>query len=294
MRKAHTGVGVRLESDLLRAFIAVADLGSFTGAAEVMGRTQSAVSLQIKKLEGLVGKPVFKRGSRGVELTRFGNDLLTSARRSVHLLDETASSLKAPPLIGPVRIGIPEEYGQIVLSQALTAFAERHPNVEVTVRYGRSEKNLARVRGDELDLAVIFDWQDVPEGEVLMHDPTVWATSDTYRMHERSPLPIALYTSSGWCRDFATKSLDERGIDYRVAYTSDNSGGLKLAVASGLAVAPISRSNIPPGCRELTAMDGFDLIDASRVVLHRNPLSSSDALDGMVRAVREAFRANGG
>ncbi len=87
------------------------------------------------------------------------------------------------------------------------------------------------------------------------------------------------------------KSLVERGIDYRIAYTSDNNGGLKLAVAAGFAVAPISRSNTPPDCRELDAADGFDLIDESRVVLHRNSRSGSGALDGMARAVGEALRA---
>jgi DNA-binding transcriptional LysR family regulator len=108
-------------------------------------------------------------------------------------------------------------------------------------------------------------------------------------MHEERPVPIALYSRNGWCRDFAIKSLQQRGLDYRVAYTSDTNGGLTLAVTSGLAIAPISRSNIPPDCRELTAADGFGDIDSSNVVLHRNPLATGDAIDGMENAIREAF-----
>ncbi|MBN9551351.1 MAG: LysR family transcriptional regulator, partial [Alphaproteobacteria bacterium] len=89
--------------------------------------------------------------------------------------------------------------------------------------------------------------------------------------------------------DFAIKSLQQRGLDYRVAYTSDTNGGLTLAVTSGLAIAPISRSNIPPDCRELTPADGFGDIDSSNVVLHRNPLATGEAIDGMENAIREAF-----
>ena len=102
-------------------------------------------------------------------------------------------------------------------------------------------------------------------------------------------MPIALYSRDGWCRDFAIKSLEQRGLAYRVAYTSDTNGGLKLAVTSGLAIAPISRSNIPIGCRELTAADGFGDIDSSNVVLHRNPAAAGEAIDSMENAIREAF-----
>jgi DNA-binding transcriptional LysR family regulator len=279
-----------LDSDLLRTFVAVADSGNITRAASQVSRTQSAVSMQIRKLEEMVGDPLFLRGARGVELTRKGGQLLANARRIVSLIDETAAQLAAPALDGRVRIGIPEEYGQSVLSRALAVFAKHHPKVEITVIYGCSAVRLAQLRAGELDLAVVFEWQDFSEGEVLMTDPTVWVTSMTHHMHEETPVPIALYGSSGWCRDFAVRSLSERGIEFRIAYTSDTGGGLRLAVISGLAIAPISRSNIPEGCRELTDADGFGDIDASHVVLHRNPNSASPTVSGMAEAIREAFR----
>ena len=284
-------MAIHLDSDLLRTFVAVAETGNFTRAAEHVNRTQSAVSMQVKRLEEMIGETLFARGPRGVGLTRKGGELLSNARRIVSLLDETAASMNAPPLDGPVRIGIPEEYGFAILSRALGAFAKRHPQVEITVKYAHSASQMAALKAGELDLAVVFEWQDYSDGEVLMRDPTVWVTSDLHRVHEELPLPIAIYQNSGWCREFAMKLLDERGLPYRVAYTSDTSGGLKLAVTSGLAIAPISRSNVPAGCRELTTADGFGDIDASNVVLHRNPGASSEAIDGMVEAIREAFFA---
>jgi DNA-binding transcriptional LysR family regulator len=282
---------VNLDSDLLRAFVAVAETGNVTRAADRMGRTQSAVSMQIKKLEDMIGDAVFRRGSRGVWLTRKGEDLIGNARRIVSLLDETAASLRTAPLDGPVRIGIPEEYGVPVLAKALAAFSKQHPRVEITVRFATSHNQIAALNAGDLDLAVVFEWQDFSNGEILMVDPSVWVTSVSTQRHEERPLPIAIYQNSDWCRDFALKSLERRGIEHRVAYLSDTSGGMRLAATSGLAVAPIARSNIPTGCRELTAADGFAPIDAACVVLRRNPGATGAAIDGMAAAIREAFRS---
>ena len=285
---------MHLDSDLLRTFVAVADMENFTKAAGVVGRTQSAISLQIKRLEDMIGDPLFERGPRGVALTRRGEELLVNARRIVSLLDETAASLTAPALEGRVSIGIPEEYGTTVLPRALATFNNMHSNVEITVRYASSSAQMAALERGDLDLAVVFEWQDSPRGEVLMVDPTVWATSETHHVHGQSPVPIALYENSGWCTEFAIRSLENLGLDYRVAYRSDTSGGLKLAVASGLAIAPLSRSNIPPGCRELTTEDGFGGIDASNVVLYQRPNARGAAVNGMADAIRDAFRMQHG
>lgn len=284
-------MSVQLDGDLLRTFVAVAETGNFTHAAGRVGRTQSAVSMQIKRLEEAVQAPLFERGARGVSLTGKGGQLLANARRIVGLLDETAALFDAAALDGRVGIGIPEEYAEDRLASALNSFDRRHPNVEITIAFGSSSENLARVRAGDLDLAVIFDWQGDSGGEILMTDPTVWVTSETHLAHERRPVPVALFRNSGWCRDFAIRSLEDCGIDYRVAYLSAINGGLKLAVTSGLAIAPISRSNVPQGCRELTAAEGFGQVDHSNVMLVVNPAARSAAVAGMAQAIREAFGA---
>lgn len=291
IRVSYGTASVHLDSDLLRTFVAVAEAGNVTRAADRLGRTQSAVSMQIRKLESIVEDTLFERGSRGVKLTRKGETLIGNARRIVSLLEETATSLRGPPLDGPVRIGIPEEYGFTVLAQALGEFSKRHPRVEITVRFARSAVQAAALDAGELDLAIVFEWENFTESEILMVDPTVWVTSALNPRHEETPLPVALYPDSVWCRDFAVKSLEKRNIAYRVAYSSDTSGGLKLAAASGLALAPLSRSNIPPGCRELTAAEGFGVIDAAHVVLRRRPNATGAAIDGMAEAIRMAFQA---
>ncbi|MBO6537884.1 MAG: LysR family transcriptional regulator [Rhizobiaceae bacterium] len=280
-----------LDSDLLRTFVSVADTRNFTRAAHEVGRTQSAVSMQMKRLEAIVGEPLFERGPRGVALTVRGGELLINARRVVDLIDETAAALQARNLDGRVRIGIPEEYSANVLSRALSAFAKAHRQVEVLVRYGRSSFHMDALERGDIDLAVVFEWEANPQGEVLMKDPTVWATSEVHYVHDERPVPVALYESAGWCSEFATDLLNALGIDYRIAYRSDTASGLRLAVSSGLAIAPLSRSNIPAGCRELTEADGFGLIDSSSVVLYRRPGATGEATGAMADAIREAFRA---
>lgn len=278
-----------IDSDLMRSFLAVADAGSVTVAAARLHRTQSAVSLQIKRLEESLGQPLFLRQARGVALTPRGEQLVPYARRLAALLDEAAIALREKPLQGPVRVGIPDEYSGTVLPRALAAFDERHEGVQVSVRVGHSSAQIEALEADEIDLAVIYDWDYVQEGEVLCIDPTVWVTSITHQQHLRRPVPVAVYFKSEWSREFAEGGLTRQRIDWRPAWSCDMAGGFRVAVSNGMAVAPLSRSTIPAGCRELTAQDGFPIVDYARVILRRNPRGTSPAVESMAMMLREAF-----
>jgi len=148
----------------------------------------------------------------------------------------------------------------------------------------------AALTEDGLDLAVVYDSSNTSGAEVLCIDPTVWVTSISHAQHLQAPVPVGVYFRSDWCRDFALRSLDQHSIRWRAAFECDTSGSLRIAARTGLAIAPLSRSTIPPGCRELTADDGFAVVDRARVVLHRNPRGGSEAIDGLADTVREAFR----
>ncbi len=141
-----------LESELLRTFVAVADTQNFTKAGEIVGRTQSAVSIQMRKLEESLGETLFDRSPRGVALTRPGSQLLIRARRVIAMLDEAEVSIKGPNLRGLVRIGIPEEYGASILPTALRTFYAIHPGVEIVVTFGRSTSNAAALAKGALDI----------------------------------------------------------------------------------------------------------------------------------------------
>ncbi|NNE23373.1 MAG: LysR family transcriptional regulator [Rhizobiales bacterium] len=278
-----------LDSDLLRTFVAIAETGSFTSAADSVSRTQSAVSMQMKRLEDVVGERLFVREARGVSLTGPGDRLLMDSRRIIALLDQTKSALRGEQLNGLVRVGLPDEYGLTMLPNVLGKFATSHPDVDVTVRCGNSDELNDALNAGDLDLAVLFEEQVRPDSEILTADPTVWATSRIYCMHELDPVPVAVYELDCWCRDWALKSLEQQGVNYRIAFTSDNHEGLQSAVRAGLAIAPLSRSNIPEDCRELTKDDGYWNFLTSNVVLRYRPRLMSAVADSMSMAIREAF-----
>jgi DNA-binding transcriptional LysR family regulator len=283
----------RLESGLLRTFLAIAEGGSFTRAAEAVHRTQSAVSMQVKRLEEGVGRPLFRRGGRGVVLTPPGEALLPKARRIVRLLDEAASSLAAEEVTGPVSIGVPEEYGSNLLPGILARFATIHPGVQVTVRCEPSDGYAAAVARGELDLAVVTAEPGEPEDAVLLHDPIEWVTSEAQGAHERDPLPLAMFDRGCWWRHRALEALEEAGRPYRIAYTSASVAGVQAAVSSGLAVAVLGRSTLPTGARTLGKRDGFPPLPVSKLALRRRAGPAPTAVARMAEAVTQAFEGAG-
>ncbi len=279
-----------LDSDLLRHFLAVAKTGSVTRAADTVGRTQSAVSMQIRRLEEVLGAPVFERLPRGVALTPLGRELLPYAERIQALLQEAAQHLTSARISGSVRVGIVDEYVESVVPTVLAEFNACHADVEVSVYCDFSSRQIEALAADRIDIAVVHDWDGTGAGEVICHDPTVWVTSLAYRTHEIRPIPVGLFINSDWSRDYAARSLDRAGLPWRLAFEADNSAALEKALISGLAVVPRARSTVPPGCRILGPQDGFPEIDATEVVMLTNPRRSGAAISAMADALRYAFR----
>ena len=184
-----------LDTDLLRAFVLIAEGHSFTQAAARVGRTQSAISMQVKRLEDVLGQPVLSRSKGGsVELTPHGHYLLTRARQILALNDEVLTTFRTPQIAGTVRLGSPDDYAFAYLPPILKRFAETHPAVQVDVVCSPSTELMHRIKADELDLTLISnghhppDWQTVP----LWRGPLVWVTSTRYAPHRQDPLPLAL------------------------------------------------------------------------------------------------------
>lgn len=277
-----------LESDLLRTFVAIAETKNFTKAGEIVGRTQSAISVQMRKLEDALGEVLFDRGSRGVLLTYKGEQLLTRARRVVSLLDETEASIKSSHLTGTVRLGFPEEFAGSLLPIILRRFAIFHPAVEVVVRLGQSATNSAALSSGLVDLAIIYEQCEHTHHEILRTDAIVWVTSIMHQTHLRSPVPVGMYSVETWDRALAMEALEERRILHRYCYYAEGYVGLLAAVQAGIAIAPLSRSCIPLDCRELTEAEGFSIVDESNVVLCCAAKANAAAAS-MAAAIRESF-----
>ena len=279
-----------LDSNLLRAFVAVADVGSVSGATTSLGRTQSSISVQIGKLEALTGQKLFLRHARGVRPTHAGEMLLVHARRVLSALADAEVALAAKPLAGTVRIGVPEEYGATLLPDLLARFSETHSRIEVMVSCESSAELEQALNVGELDLAVLVIDSGRHVGELLAYDPTVWVTSTRHGAHSGDPLPLAMFAQDCWWREWALKALEDRGRSYRLACTSRSVAGIQAAVTFGLAVAVLARSTMPKNSRVLSEEEGYSELPGSAVVLRRAEGPPSCATEGMAAAIRAAFR----
>jgi DNA-binding transcriptional LysR family regulator len=280
-----------LPPDMLRSFIAIADSGSFSRAAGQVNRTQSAVSMQIKKLEELIGKALLIREGKSSQLTHEGELLLSYARRIIQLNDESLSLLQRPELTGSVRIGLPDDYATRFLPEILANFARAYPQVQVEVTCLPSSSLLPLLETGKLELALSTSPEPQVDGaRLLRREPTVWVTSAQHLAHEIRPLPLALFESDCYCRRWATSALEQAGIPYRIAYTSPSIMGLIAATSAGLAITMMSRSILPPGLRPLTTGEGFAPLPDASILLHRHPQANTPITDCLAEHIALAFK----
>ncbi|TNF46987.1 LysR family transcriptional regulator [bacterium] len=268
-----------LPTDLLRTFIAVNDHGGFTRAAEVVHLTQSAVSMQIRRLEDLVGKNLFTRQGRSVALTTDGETLARHARQILKLQDEALSALVQPAVEGTVRLGIPDDYVSF-LPAIFKQFSRTHPKIRVEVICQQSSEIHELMRREELDLALVTAscGNPVTFGTVVRMEPVIWIASAHKAVEKENPLPLAMFTDQCYLHEAAIKMLEKMGRSCRVAYSSPSMAGLIAAVQSGLAVALVTRANVPDGARILGPGDGFPIMPPVALEIHRRSGAAAEVL----------------
>jgi DNA-binding transcriptional LysR family regulator len=216
----HTAMIPNLDVDLLKTFLAIADTGNFTRAAEEVHKTQSAVSMQMKRLEELVGRPLFTRDGRQSRFTGDGERLIEYARRIVNLNDEAVAAFTKPELTGTLRFGTPDDYADRFLPEILARFSRTHPLVTVNVDCAMSPVLYERARHGELDLALVTACSEITADEIVRTENLVWVTSQRHSVHMLDTLPVALsHTGCEW-RALAIGALERKGRQYRIAYSS--------------------------------------------------------------------------
>lgn len=255
----------------LQTLIAVADTNSFTAAAEKLNYVQSAVSMQIRRLEDQVGALLIDRSQKGFALTQDGEKLLGYARKLMQINDSAWMELTAQPIRGVVRLGIPADYG-FYLSDTLKYFVEQYPYVEMEVRCELSVTLVEKVQSGDLDLALVTKQPRSPGGEVIRREPLVWAGNPLLDLHKRSPLPLALYPQ-GICifRDSALSVLSEAGLRWRIVYTSQSLAGLRTAVKAGLGITVAIPSMLDQDLKNLGPDSELPELPKVEIALHRAP-----------------------
>jgi DNA-binding transcriptional LysR family regulator len=272
------------DADHLRTFTVIAACGNLTQAAAHLHRTQSAISIQLRKLEETLLVTLFERHARGMTLTSQGEALLPVARRALGELDR-AASLFADPLAGRVRVGIPDDLEDSVLEAALAAFSARHPNVEVQAQSGCTAAYPDALRRGDLDVAICSDTRQLT-GELLGTEPIFWAAAVDFELRDEAPLPLALLDRGCWWRSLPTDALDRVGRAWRVAYRSSSFPSIRSAIRSGLAIGPLPARCVEPAMRVLTAADSLPALPESR----RRLLVAPGAAPQIAAAMRDALR----
>jgi len=273
-----------LDIDQLRTFIAIADTGSFTRAAEVVNKTQSAVSMQMKRLEERLERPIFARDGRASKLTEDGQRLLDYARRIVKLNVETLAAF-SNALSGFVRLGVPDDYADRYLPEIMARFSRAYPAVELSVICEPSIDLLERIDANELDLAIVTNCESKRAAETFRRERLLWVTSNRHSAHMEERVPLALGRPTCSWRRSAMERLEAVGRPYRVLYSSSNAGAVAAAVLAGLAVSVLAESGLRPGMRVLTAADGFPELPSCRVGLVRNAHETSSLADALAEHI---------
>jgi len=274
-----------LDVDHLRTFIAIAETGSFTRAADLVHKTQSAVSMQMKRLEERVGRPIFERDGRTSKLTADGERLLDYARRIVKLNVEALAAFGDDGLSGRVRMGVPDDYADRYLPEIMARFSRAYPGVELSVMCEPSVELIKRVEMNELDLAIVTATETQRATETFRQERLLWVTSSRHPTHMEDPVPLALGPSYCAWRRVAFERLTAVERPHRLVYSSGNAGAISAAVLAGLAISVFPESALRPGMRVLSAADGFPDLPSCRVGLVRNPHVASaltDALAGHI------------
>ena len=258
-----------LDPELLQAFVAVADHRSFTRAAATLNRTQSAVSMQIKRLEDRIGVELFHRTKANVDLSSAGEGLLGYARRILTLNEEAVARLREQRIEGVVRLGVMDDYGTAIVPPLLASFLAGYPRIHVEMETGLTASMPARL-GEAYDLVIAMHPAGRGDGEFLRREQAVWASSAEHPVEKQDPLPVALYPQGCLFRRWAMEALDAAKRRWRLAFVSHSLAAVEAIAAQGLAVTVVKRGTFPSRLRVLTERDGLPPLPTADICLHRS------------------------
>ena len=269
-----------LELDLLKTIVAIADTGNFSSAAAEVFRTPSAVSMQVKRVEEMLGRPIFTRDSRSVKPTPEGEVLVEHGRRLLALNRQILSQFIEPDVTGGVRLGSTDDIAERALPDLLRRFSQTHCCVVVDVVVGSSDALLEQVRNGELDLAIVTcspEKKHPKDLTIVFEERLVWAGAKNGVAHEQNPVPISVWEEGCSWRNAGLESLKEQGRDYRIAFMSAYLSGQRASVLADLAIAPIPISSCVNGIVALAEREGLPSLPnyALGMVMQKKPSAAA-------------------
>ncbi|SEM37298.1 DNA-binding transcriptional regulator, LysR family [Luteibacter sp. UNCMF331Sha3.1] len=277
-----------LPTELLRSFVVVARTGSFTVASEHLCLSQSTVSQHVRRLEELVGLPLFERDTRNVRLSRNGDTLHGYALRILDLMDEAMTSVCGPSLNGTVRVGLPEDFASSRLAGALAAFVQRNPEVELVITTGLSSELFRGLSEGRHDLVFAKRLSGSRRGYVVRTEPLCWCGSASRpRPVGEAMLPLAVHPEPSISRERILDALKSVGRPHRIAVVSSSVLVIHAAIMAGLGVGAFTGYAIPEGMARLD--EDLPDLGVMEYVIDRQP-ALTDAAEALERVLVDAAR----
>jgi DNA-binding transcriptional LysR family regulator len=258
---------INLDTDVLRTLVTAYQLGSFNRAADTVGRSQSAISQQMHKLEERIGLPLFQKQGRGLALTEAGEIILAYARRIVDLNDEAIAAVTGMAVDGTVRFGMPGDFAESWLPSALGRFKRAHPTVLVEAVVDRNTLLIERVRKGQIDLALVLAVEN-RGGETLASLPMTWIGGKNVVLDDGQPIPLAVFEQPCAFRAAAIAALDAAQIPWRIEFTSPSIAGLWAAVDAGLGITVRTSLSAPGNLSDVGKRFGLPKLPAVELSFH--------------------------
>lgn len=278
-----------LDLDQIRTFLAIVDTGSFTRAAEEVFKTQSAVSMQMRKLEERLGASLFERSGRSVKLTEEGERLLGYARRLLSLSVEALTAFDEDSIEGFVRIGLPDDYAERILPEIMARFSRSNPRVELQIACEPSVNLTEHIDKGHLDVALVCPTR-VSQAEIVRREPLHFVTSAAHLVHEEPVLPLAIGRADCAWRRQGIEALTRVGREHRVLFTSWSATIVASAVLAGLAVSVLPECALRSGMRVLTEAEGFPRLADAEIGMLRGRNSDRPVIEALIAHIRDSLR----
>ena len=267
----HNNISINLDLDLLRTFVAVADLNTFAAAAAAVCRTQSAVSQQMQRLEQIVGRELFARHGRNKLLTEHGIQLLGYARKILRFNDEACVSLKYSDEQEKLIVGATEDTSESLLPFVLNRITALYPSLEVEVRVNKTEAILSLLDQQEIDVALTTQGDTRFEQQLLRTSPTLWFCAADFAIPVGEAIPLVIQNEGELFREIAINALDNHQVPWRLAYVANSKAAINVAVKSGLGATARPAEMLRPELRVLGTAEGLPLLPDTQYLLCRLP-----------------------
>lgn len=285
----HLGVAKSFDTGLLRTFVTVAELKSFTGATSHLSLTQSAISLQIRRLEELVEAALLERSRRGVQLTAAGEVFMVYARQILALQEDALRGVHQLPSGGTLRVGLPDVFAIKYLPSVLEAFTRAHPDVQPQVYCDVSVNVVDRFERGLLDVTLTVRHGE-PGGTVVGEDEVVWVSAPHIELSPSAPVPLALYPEYCTYRARGLKALADAGRSWQIVYTTQSSSAIDIAINRGWAVAIKASCTTDPAWRILGEADDMPRLEPVQLEVRRSAADGSSALERFVELLEDEVR----